>query len=63
MWPSSRLLVLAMQKFHGEMDALEMAAFDGQIARLGRAGAKNDGIKFAQAVFPPDNLCRPRCWR
>ena len=42
---------LAVQKFHGEMDALQVPAFDGQIARLGRAGAEHDGVKFPQQIF------------
>ena len=45
------LLVLAVQKIHREMNALELAAFDGQIARLGRAGAEDDGVKFLQQFF------------
>ncbi len=41
-------LGVGVQKLHGEMDALEIAAFDGQIARLGRAGAEDDGVEFPQ---------------
>ena len=33
------------------MNALEIAAFDGQIARLGRAGAEHDGVKFLEQFF------------
>ena len=42
---------VALQKLHGEMDALQVPAFDGQIARLGCAGAKDDGVKFPQEVL------------
>ena len=48
---SSRLLVFAVQKIHGEVNALQIAAFDRQIARLGRAGRKDDGVKFLQQFF------------
>ena len=44
-------LGVGLEKFHGEMNALEAAAFDGQIARLGGAGAEDDGIKLAQEIF------------
>ena len=36
------------QKIHREMNALEVPAFDGQIARLGRAGRKNHRVKFLE---------------
>src|SRR5262249_5385703 len=39
------------EKFHGKLNALERAAFDGQVARLGRAGGKHDGVKFLQEFF------------
>ena len=43
---SSRLLVLRVQELHGEVDALELAAGDGQVARLGRAAAEHDGVEL-----------------
>ena len=33
------------------MDALEVAAFDGQVARLGRAGAEDDGVEFLEQLL------------
>jgi len=33
------------QKVHGEVDALEVAPFDGQVAGTGRAGAENHRVK------------------
>ncbi len=38
---------VGVQKLHGEMDALELAALDRQIARLGRAAAEDDGVEVA----------------
>jgi hypothetical protein len=32
------------------MDAFKVATFDGQVAGLGGAGAKHNGVKFAQEV-------------
>ena len=36
------------EEVHGEVNSLELPAFDGQIARLRGAGAKNDGVEFVQ---------------
>src|SRR5260370_17502500 len=33
------------------MNALELAAFNGQVARLGRAGANHDGVEFLEQAF------------
>ena len=52
---------VGVQELHGEMDALEVAAFDGQIARLGRAGAEDDGVEFLEELLRPDNSRRLRC--
>ncbi len=41
-----RLLVLASRKSIAEMDAFKIAAFDRQIAGLGRARANNHGVEF-----------------
>ena len=48
---SSRLLVLAVRNSIAKWTPFEMAAFDRQIARLGRAGAENHGVKFLQKLF------------
>ena len=42
---------VGLQKLHREMDAFQLAPFDGQIARLGRAGAKHDGVEFPQELL------------
>ena len=39
------------KKVHGEMNALELAALDGQIARLGRAGADDNGVEIVAQFF------------
>jgi hypothetical protein len=48
------------QEIHGEMDALEVAAFDGQIARLGGAGAEDDGVELLEqllrGIIPPTSV-------
>ena len=49
--PVEQRLGVRGQKFHREMNALEIAAFDRQIARLGRAGAEDDGVKFLEQFF------------
>ena len=41
---------VGVEELHREMNALEVAAFDGQIARLGRAGAEDDGVEFAEQI-------------
>ena len=48
------------QEFHREMDSLEVAAFDGQIARFCRTSAENDCIKFLEQTCPPGNFFRLR---
>src|SRR5208282_5944134 len=40
------------QEIHREVDAVEVAAFYGQVARLGRTRAKDDGVKVLQQFFP-----------
>ena len=42
------------EELHREMDALELAAFDGQIARLGGAGAEDDGVEVLEQLFGGD---------
>ncbi len=44
-------LGVGVEELHGEMNALEMAALDGQVARLGRAGAEDDGVELAEEVL------------
>ena len=39
------------QEIHGEMDALEVAALDGQVARLGRAGAEHDRVELLEQLL------------
>ena len=56
-------LGVGVEKIHREMNALELPALDGQVARLGRAGAEDDGVEFLATAFPPDNFSRLRCWR
>ena len=36
------------EELHREVHALELAAFDGEVARLGGAGAEHDGVEVAQ---------------
>ena len=55
-------LGVGVQEIHREMDALEIAAFDGQVARLGGAGAEHDGVEFFEQLCRRDNCCRLRCW-
>src|SRR5439155_6331867 len=38
------------QELHGQVDTLEIAAFDGQVAAFGGAGAKNHRVEFLQKV-------------
>ena len=40
-------LGVGVQELHREVDALEVAALDRQIARLGRAAAQDDGVELA----------------
>ena len=40
-----------MQKLHREVNALELTALDGQVARLGRAGAENDGVEVVHELL------------
>ena len=42
--------VLHGQELHGEVDALELAAFDRQVARLGRAAAQADRVELRPAA-------------
>ncbi len=51
--PSEQAAGVVGEEIHGEMDALEAAAFDGQIARLGRPGAQDDGVELLEQL-----LCR-----
>ena len=44
-------LVLLRQKLHGEVDALQFAAGDVEIARLLGAAGQQDGVEFAAQVF------------
>ncbi len=39
------------EEIHGKMDAFEVAAFDGQVARLGCARAEDGGVEFVQKLF------------
>src|SRR5688572_16624335 len=39
-------LRVRVEKLHGKMNSLEVAAFDGQVARLGGAGAEDNGVKL-----------------
>ena len=41
-------LVLERQELHREVDALELAAGDRQVARQGRAAAEADGVELGQ---------------
>ena len=42
---------VSLQKLHREMNALELAAFDGQVARFGGTGAKDGGVEFLQELL------------
>ena len=42
--------VLAGQELHREVDALELAPFDRQVARLGRAAAEADRVELGRAA-------------
>jgi hypothetical protein len=42
------------EELHGEVDALEFAAFDREIARLGGAGADDDGVEVLQELLGGD---------
>ena len=42
--------VLHGQEVHGEVDALELAALDRQVARLGRAAAEADGVELGRGA-------------
>ena len=53
-------LGVGVQELHGEVNALEIAALDGQIARLGGAAAQHDGVELAAQLAGRDNPCRPR---
>ena len=44
-------LVRLREEIHRGIDALELAAGDGQIARLGRAAAEDDRVEIAAKVF------------
>jgi len=41
-------LGVRVEELHGEVDAWQIAAFDRKIARLGRSGAKNNGVEFCE---------------
>src|SRR5688572_20329167 len=47
-------LVLQGQVIHGEMDALELAAGDGEVAGFGCAAAEDDCVKITTEVFNLD---------
>ena len=49
-------LVLLRQKLHREMDALQLAAGNVQIARLLRAAGQQDGVELAAQIFHR-NIC------
>jgi hypothetical protein len=44
-------LGVVMEKLHREMDALEISAFDGEVARLGRAGAEDHGVELLEQLL------------
>ena len=54
-------LRVGLKKLHGEVNAFELAAFDGQIRGLVAPGAEDDGIEFLQAASPQDNSRPLRC--
>ena len=55
-------LGVGAQEFHGEMDAVTgCGPSTGQIAGLGRAGAEDDGVEFAQEAVRRVICARPRC--
>ena len=43
-----------MEEFHGEVDAFAIAAFDGEVARLGCAGAEDDGVEVRHELLGGD---------
>ena len=43
-------LVLEREEVHREVDALELAAGDRQVARLGRAAAEADGVELGEEL-------------
>ena len=58
--PSSTALRVRGEEIHREVDALEIAAFDRQIARLRRAGAEDDGVEVLQQHLRLDSSRRLR---
>jgi hypothetical protein len=49
--PTQRPLVALREVIHREVDALQLAPGDGQIARLGRAAGQHDRVKIPPQVF------------
>src|SRR5207247_1110720 len=43
--------ILCCQVFHGEMDALQLTAWNGQIARNGGPAGENDGVELAAQLL------------
>ena len=43
-----QVLGVGMEELDGKMNAFEVASFDGEVARLGRATAQHDRIEFLQ---------------
>src|SRR5207244_7708242 len=43
-------LGVGVQELHGKVNALQVAAFNGQIARLRGAAAQNEGIEFGLQI-------------
>ena len=50
------------QELHGEMDALQLAAGDRQVARLGRAGGEQHGVVLVAQLARRRRSCRRRRW-
>ena len=46
-----RTTVLLRQKIHGEVDAVQLAAGHGQVARVLGAAGEQDGVMIAAQVF------------
>ena len=44
--------ILLRQELHGEVNALELAAGDGQVAGLLGAAAEKDGVEVIRSAFP-----------
>ena len=55
-------LVLLRQEFHREMNSLQLAPGNLQIARMLGAAGQNDGIELAAKIFDRDRLARLPRW-